>query len=412
MDKVFTRRFSAFYFLLFLPIGMQAPYLLLFFKRQGFSDAQLGTLAAVPPLLTVLLPPIWGAVADAFGDRRRTLAFLLVGAAATFPWLVYSDSFGVTLGLLVVFSAFASPPMAIADAISLEHIDRKGGEYGRLRLWGSVGFAVPLLIFGWVLKREVGETAASLYPIFVGYTLFRLVSAGWVWLLPASRADTGRRFDLRAGRAFANPRFLALMVSATVAAGAMSAHYVYFTIYLDDVGIADNLKGYFWVIAVAAETAMMLVIARVIQRIGLKWTFVLGIVGCAVRLTAYSFVLAPEAIACVQLLHALTLTAFMVSGITFVSRMTPPELRASGQSLWLALTHGLGSAAGAKLAGMATAEYGITGMFRVFAIAAAVTALGAIILVREPPEGAGSPPEGAGPPPVGPSGGGGKGATD
>jgi PPP family 3-phenylpropionic acid transporter len=376
MDKRLTRKFASFYFLLFLPVGMQAPYLFLFFKRQGLSDSQLGTLAAVTPLINLLTPPVWGALADALGDRRRTLAFLLLGAAVTFPWL----------RLLIVFSAFAFTPMAIADAIALENVEREGGEYGRLRLWGSIGFAVPLLVFGAVLERGAGETAASLYPIFFGYAVFRLLSAGWVGFLPSSRGKARGWLDLRAARAFVHPRFLALVACATLATAAMSAYYLYFTIYLDEIGIADNLKGYFWVIAVAAETGMMLVIARVIRRIGLKWTFVLGIAGCAARLTAFSYPLPPVAIGVVQMLHALTFTAFTVSAITAVSRMTPPELRASGQSLWAALTHGLGSATGAKLAGLAAAKYGLTGMFRMFAGGAVAVLVAAAILVREPPE--------------------------
>ena len=40
-------RFAVFYFLLFFPIGASAPYLILFFDRKGFTDPQLGTLAAV-----------------------------------------------------------------------------------------------------------------------------------------------------------------------------------------------------------------------------------------------------------------------------------------------------------------------------------------------------------------------------
>jgi PPP family 3-phenylpropionic acid transporter len=148
---------------------------------------------------------------------------------------------------------------------------------------------------------------------------------------------------------------------------------------------------------------MMVVIARVIGRIGLRWTFVLGIVGCAVRLMAFSFVLPWQAIAVVQLLHALTLTAFMVSAITSVNRMTPSELRASGQSLWLALTHGLGAPAGAKLAGMATAAFGTMGMFRIFAFGAAAAAVAAVALVSEPPQEAANGPE-AGPDVDGPAG--------
>ncbi len=390
MDRGLTRRFAVFYFLVFLPVGMQAPYLFLYFKRVGFTDSQLGTLAALPPLLNVVAPPLWGAVADAFGDRRRTLAVLLVLAAVSFPWLMYVTSFEATLGVLLAFSGVAFAPMAIADAIALENVERKGGDYGRLRLWGSLGFAVPLLVFGLVLERGAGGEAASLYPIFMGFAIFRLVSAGWVGMLPASWGSRGRGFDWRAARVFWRPRFVALAGCAVVAAGAMSAYYLYFSIYLDEVGIADNVKGYFWVIAVAAETGMMLVIGGLMRRIGLKWTFVLSLVGCAARLFAFSFALGPAAIACVQCLHALTFAALTVSSITFVSRMTPAGLRASGQSLWMALTMGLGAALGSKLAGMAAGALGLMGMFQVFSVAAAAAAVGAVVLVREPEGGEGA----------------------
>ena len=380
-----ARKIATFYFLLFLPVAMQAPYLFLFFKRQGYTDSQLGTLAAVGPLLSILAPPVFGAVADMLGDRRRTLAGLLLLSGLVFPWLIRAGSFAQTLALLIIFSAFSTPPGAIADAITLEHIERSGGDYGRLRLWGSLGFAVPLLALGAILKKGAGESAASLYPVFAGYTVFRLVSAGWVGLLPASHGARRGLLDLRAVRAFSSWGFVALAICAVVASGAMSGYYLYFMIYLDDVGIADNLKGYYWVIAVAAETGMMLLVGGLIRAIGLKWTFVLSLLGCALRLFAFSFTLSPIEIAAVQLLHALTFTAFTVSTITFVSRFTPPELRASGQTVWMALTSGLGATAGAKLAGVTAGAFGLPGMFRVFALASAIALVGAIMLVREPP---------------------------
>jgi len=388
MERALARRFGAFYFIFFMPVGMQAPYLFLFFERRGFSDSQLGTLGAVTPLMTVLTPPLWGALADRWGDRRWTLAGLLLAGGLVFPWLMWAESFAAALALMVAFSCFAFAGAPITDAIALESIEREGGEYGRLRLWGSLGFAAPLLLAGLVLERGAGAGAASLYPMFVGFTVLRLASVGMVWALPASGGGkVGRRFDWRAARVFATPRFLALALCAVLAMGAMASYYLYFSIYLDQRGIPDHLKGYFWVIAVGAEVAMMWVVGAVIRRLGVKRTFVLSVLACAVRLLAYSFPLGPVGIAAAQCLHSLTFTAFMVSGITFVNRLAPPELRASGQSLWAAISHGLGSAVGAKLAGVAAGALGLPGMFRLFAAVAAGAAVLAIILVRADGEG-------------------------
>ncbi|MFB3882770.1 MAG: MFS transporter [Armatimonadota bacterium] len=386
MDRSLRRRFASYYFLAYLPIGMQAPYLYLFLKRQGFTDAQLGTLAAVTPILNVFAPPLLGAVADMLKDRRRMLGLLLVLCAAIYPCLMYAKSFGATLALMIAFAAVSAAPMAIADAITLENVERTRADYARLRLWGSVGFAVPLLAFGAILKKGTEAPASSLYPIFIGYAISRLISAGWVGVLPRSKGERHGLLDLRAARAFANRRFIALAIPAVAASGAMSAYYLFFTIYLDQVGIADNLKGYFWVAAVVGETGMMLVIGRLIQRIGLKWTFVLSLAGISLRLLAFSFPLPPAVIAVVQLMHALTFTAQMVSTVTFVSRLVPPELRASGQTLWMALTTGIGSGTGAKLAGLAAGALGLMGMYRLFAVVAALAMVTAMIAVREPEE--------------------------
>jgi PPP family 3-phenylpropionic acid transporter len=192
--------------------------------------------------------------------------------------------------------------------------------------------------------------------------------------------------DVRAVRAFASGRFVALAGCAVVAMGAMSAYYMYFSIYLDEVGVADNMKGYFWAVAVAAETGMMWVIGGLIHRIGLKWTFVLSLMGCAGRLFAFSFPLGTAGIGAAQCLHALTFTAFMVSTITFVNRLVPQGLRASGQTVWMALTMGLGPSVGGKLAGAAAGALGLMGMFRVFSLAAGLAGVAAAGLVKEQEE--------------------------
>lgn len=185
---------------------------------------------------------------------------------------------------------------------------------------------------------------------------------------------------------FASPRFAALAATGVLAVVAMSSYYVFFTIYLDELGIADNAKGYFWAVAVAAETGMMLFVGGLIGRIGLKWTLSVSLLGTVVRLFGMSLPLTTPLLVALQCLHALTFTAFTVSSITLVSRLTPPRLRASGQTMWAALTAGVGAAIGAKLAGLAADSVGLPGMFRVFSVVAAGGLAVAVLLVREPPE--------------------------
>jgi MFS family permease len=82
------------------------PFFNLHLKLLGFSDWQIGVVAAVPPLGRIVFPGFWGAIADR--SRRRNLllatacaclvlAFASVLAARTFAWTIVAFTLGVIL---------------------------------------------------------------------------------------------------------------------------------------------------------------------------------------------------------------------------------------------------------------------------------------------------------------------------
>jgi PPP family 3-phenylpropionic acid transporter len=84
-------------------------------------------------------------------------------------------------------------------------------------------------------------------------------------------------------------------------------------------------------------------------------------------------------------LHGLTFGAFYVASVAFLSRRVPPELRASGQALFSAVTFGLGGLVGYASSG---AAYDWLGGHRLFAVAAVLELVAAVLVLQ-----AASPPE-------------------
>jgi PPP family 3-phenylpropionic acid transporter len=381
---VTARRFAVLYFLLDMSLGAHFPYLFLFLERRGLSDIQLGTLAAVPPVIHMFAPPLWGAIADRVQDRRSVLTLLLVFSAATFPLLALAQGFDQALIMMVVFSVFSLPPMALADSMALQHLKGSGGEYGRIRLWGSLGFTVPLMAFGAMLGRAPRQSAESLWPIFLVYALTRLFAAGWCRRLPPSHRSAGEAARLTHARALLSSRFLWLATAGIIATVALAGQRVFFTIYLDTLGIADSMKGAFWAVALLSEVVVLTFVGRLIRRVGLKWLFAVGMLAIGVRMLAFSFPLPAWGIVLSQCLHGFVFAGTVVAAISFVSRIVPASVAATGQTVWMALTVGIGGAAGATAAGLAVDSYGIAGMYRLSAIAAGVALLVSVIALREP----------------------------
>ena len=177
--------YASLYFISFASISALRIYQNLYLKRAGLSDSQLGTAAAGAALMAVVSPLIWGIAADSAADVRRLASPLFLGAAVTFPAMLLTRSYPVLAALAVLTSFFYTPLIPLLDALALGYVSRSGGDYGRVRLWGSLGFIFSTLLFKAILRE--GKTSGigyGLLPVFIYFAALRVLGAGWSFLIP------------------------------------------------------------------------------------------------------------------------------------------------------------------------------------------------------------------------------------
>ena len=114
------------------------------------SNQQLGYLSAFGPLMALLIAPLISRSADLNGTHRQLLAAALFGSGAAIFGLGFAVNFlGVLIGSIALgIAACAFGPLA--DGLIARMASRRQLEFGRMRLWGSVSFAVFSLAFGWL----------------------------------------------------------------------------------------------------------------------------------------------------------------------------------------------------------------------------------------------------------------------
>ncbi len=382
--RALARRLQVQYFLVFAPFAIVTTYQNLHFKRLGFSDSQIGSLNAIAAILAVISPPLWGYVTDRLGEKRAPLAILLITSGALYPFFLGTRSFLAAAIFQGAFSFCFAPCVALTDALVLEQLPRAGGDYARLRLWGSMGFICTLLAFGLFLGGGPLARAGaqgSLTATFIAFALVRLVNTAWVLRLPPGEPVAPGAALGGEVRALLRSRtlilfFMAMLLGMT----ALRAYYVFFSIYLDGLGVADSWKGVFWSLGVAAEVGFMLVAGRLLPRLGVKWMLAIGLAGGALRLLLFSFSLPIAMVALAQGLHALAFGATHIATVTFINDTVPDRLRASGQTFYAAVVTGLGGAVGSRLSGDLAQAFGIGGAFRLCALLAGVAVLVVLLL--------------------------------
>jgi PPP family 3-phenylpropionic acid transporter len=333
---------AAYYFTFFGALGIFLPFFTLVLVSRGLSATEATRVVSALPLMTLIAPPLFGLVADA----RQSRAWLLRGAslamALAFASFLRVDSH---LAVYLVIGAFAfarAPLTALIDSTAIELLQRQGGSYGRLRLWGSLGFLVAAVGCGGLVEnRGLGPA------LLVAATLLGL-NATVAFALPAPPpASHDRQGAWRALLADADlPLFLAAIMIAQIGTSAYDSG---FTLHLSRLGLHGRFIGIAWATGVAAEIVLMAWSPRLLRQVPAPRLLAFAMAVAAVRWLCLSQVTAPLAILMLQPLHGITFGLFWLAAVT-IARDRGRAAPTTAQGL-LSAAMGIGGLVGMNLSG-------------------------------------------------------------
>lgn len=362
------------YFAVFLGVGVWLPYMPLWLDGLGLDGMQIGVLGAQQPLLRWVSAIAIAAAADRWRVRHRLLVVTALAGSLCFLPLLVATRFET---LLVVFAAIAllhGSLIPLVDATVLDHLPRLGGDYGRLRVAGSVSFAIGALASGPLL--------AAWSPALLPWLLVvpQLLLAPAIMGLP--RAQVGHAHEARPPWALLTPPLRAFLATAFLLQVSCGAWGGFFAIHTRALGLSDAVPGLAWGLAVVAEVALFTWGRGVIGRFSaaqlIGFTLVVTIARWGLTAIATS---APVVVA-LQLGHAVTFSVFHLATMLLLPRLVPVASSTSGQGLYGFVGFGLGGSAGFALAGLLVDRIGTAALFGLEAGVAALALIPAWRLAR------------------------------
>ena len=134
---------KVFYFCYYAAAACLMPYLVLYYRQIGLSGGQIGLLAGIGPLVTLVAAPLWGGWADATRQYRR---LLLTAILSTMIAVFVLSTVTSLLSLLPIIACYAfvnAPIMPLVDnsvmTILVRGVSNMGAnECGALRDGGSL----------------------------------------------------------------------------------------------------------------------------------------------------------------------------------------------------------------------------------------------------------------------------------
>ncbi len=373
---------SGFYFLYFGALGVTLPFFPAYLKSLSLTASQVGILLALPPLFSLFAPPLWGHLADRTGRADLVLSALCFGACACFSFLLTTDRFAALFLATAAYASFNSSITPLIDSLTLQRIASSGGTFARVRLYGSIGFVLSSSIFGISVKVIDRTTVVAPLCLMVGYLV-------WSLAIRARSVSIAPRGPL-SGLGLLADGDLALFLAATCLHWiACAPFHGTFSIHLQALRLPPTVVGLAAALGVLAETAFMYFYPRFSHRIAGKHLLFVAFVASSLRWMGMALVDRSAMIILLSLIHGLTFGAFYVASVGYVANRVPPQLRASGQALFVSVTFGIGGLIGYLTSGVG---YDALGGHRLFAMAGLVELLAAGLILRiKPDPGADSP---------------------
>jgi PPP family 3-phenylpropionic acid transporter len=338
------RRYSLFYFCYYAGLGAFSPYIGRFVDALGHSGYVLGLMMALWYGSRVLGPPAWTAL---LARSERPGLYLLFGSVLALVACAGFTTFNSALGLCVVMALFGlavNPLLPQFEAMTLSALGERSAEYGRIRVWGSIGFLLVASSYGWLLDR----LGAAAFPWLVLPLYLALVLSA----LPHRRAQAQHEDSPHPNlaqllRRPGIPRFLLVALLMQMGFGAF---YVFYTLHLQAAGHGGLAIGLLWGTGVLCEIAMFWWMPRLFARHGAHslLSFCLAVTVLRWVLTA----LFPGALAlmfAVQALHAFSFAVFQSCCMRQMAHSYPGRDAVAGQSLLYSVSSGVGGVLGALL---------------------------------------------------------------
>ncbi len=347
----------------FAVLGVLVPYWTVYLSDLSFRADQIGELSALLVGTKLIAPTLWGTISDRFDNALAMLRWAV--ALSVFFFLGYFGVGGFQgyWLLTLLFGFFWNAALPQCEVATLTYLGTDRHRYSRIRLWGSVGFVIAVAGMGKAL-----DLAGSWHVLPAVALLLMVLWIGCLLLPPLPEQPA--RINASMPTLLKNPEIIAFFSVYLLLQFAHGPYYVFYSVFLRELGYAKTLIGGLWALGVIAEILLFVWVRPLLSRWSLRHLLLFSLLLAALRwlLIAWGAQWL-SVLVFAQLLHAASFGGAHVAAIHLVDHYFGRTHPGKGQALYSSLSFGLGGMLGSLFAGYSWDGLGAAWVFTGAAVA-------------------------------------------
>jgi PPP family 3-phenylpropionic acid transporter len=322
---------GGFYFFYFALIGIYIVFLPKILSDLGYSAFDVGIIYAAAALMRFVTPFIFKHLFHL--DYKVYLYSLLVILLSVLLFSWSMEHFWFYLIANLIFGAAMGISLPYVEAISLEALSKL--RYGKVRLWGSIGFMAIVL----------GLSLEHLFASFIVVASLMLLFGA----IAGKEHPSQIKSEGEHNSSFSLIKYAPLWMSLFLMQLSFGGFYNFFTIYESEIGISLDMIRWMWIFGVICEIVMLYFQGPLLQKNLLQVIKITTLITALRWFMLYLFGQNVSMVFLSQSLHAFSFALYHTAVISYLFLLYSQKKLA--QQFYLGISFGLGGSLGALLAG-------------------------------------------------------------
>jgi len=363
--------FAKMYYFSFFGGGAFYMFIAKYLLSIGFTGSQIGVITSMGALIVMIFQPLWGYLSDRKDKTTEILITMLLATIIIVSILPFVKTYLVVLIIFMLFYIFQSGMSPIQDSMAL----KSPFEYGKLRQWGSIGFAISVAMTGFLIDK------INIYVIFV-ILIFSYILA----ILAIKRIKIPKKLKeddvihlKEVLKLFKNKKYTLFLLASFFVWGTVSTHNTYFAVYYEGLGGTMSGVGLAVLLFAGSEVPFMIYAEKVIKKVGLEMILIFATLMFFVRWIWYFYQPSPILVITFFIIQGLSIGIYIVAATMYIKKNVRKEYRGTALAIYASVGGGFSSVIYLFFSGKILDAYGVKYIYMFLGIG---TLIGLVFLIK------------------------------
>lgn len=352
------------------------PYWGVYLDFLGFTGKEIGQLMAIFLATKMIAPNIWAWIADwlvaKHGSAMAMVKFATLATVAIYLLLYFFEGFWPVAFIMLGYCVFWNATLPQLEAATLNQIQDKN-QYGKIRLWGSIGFIVTVTLVGIVMDFAGPKAILPAGGVALAVLFFASL------VMPTNKLENkaiNAKASIKGFGSILNTRITVLLCFCFLMQLSHAPLQSFMSLYFKDYGYTNWQIGLLWTTGVVCEIVVFIFAYRLLERFSLASLLTFTFAIAAIRwLLIGGFPEQTYVVILSQASHAITFGLYHAVMMQVINRVFVGAYQIRGQALYSSITFGLGGAVGSFISGYVWSDVGKQELFLMVGIVMAIVAM-------------------------------------